>query len=96
MPSTFRIRPAVNLGALYVSNLINQESKTWKADLISACFSSEEANTILSIPISKFGSCDRMGWFHTANGVYSVKSGYGIALELMGSGGLGKKGRGGP
>ncbi|CAN6695621.1 unnamed protein product [Malus baccata var. baccata] len=96
MPSTFRIRTAANLDALYVSDLINQDSKTWKADLISACFSSEEANIILSIPISRFRSCDRMGWFHTANGVYSVKSGYGIALELMESGGLGKKGRGAP
>ncbi|KAM2726388.1 hypothetical protein EV2_038832 [Malus domestica] len=94
MSSTFYIRPAVNLDALYVRDLINQESKTWKVDLISACFSSEEANTILSIPISKIGSYDRMGWFHTANGVYSVKSGYGIAMELMESRGLGKKGRG--
>ncbi|CAN6541779.1 unnamed protein product [Malus baccata var. baccata] len=94
MPSTFCIRPAVNLDALYVRDLINQDSKSWNADLVSACFSSEEANTILSIPISKTGSCDRMGWFHTANGVYSVKLGYGIAMELMESGGLGKKGRG--
>ncbi|CAN6542159.1 unnamed protein product [Malus baccata var. baccata] len=94
MPSTFCIRPAVNLDALYVRDLINQDSMSWNEDLISACFSSEEANTILSIPISKSGACDRLGWFHTANGVYSVKSGYGIAMELMENGGLGKKGRG--
>ncbi|KAM2088592.1 hypothetical protein ACFX1T_032649 [Malus domestica] len=35
-----------------------------------------------------------MVWHHNANGVYSVRSGYGVAINLMENGALGKKGRG--
>lgn len=35
-------------------------------------------------------------WYHTTSGVYTVKSGYGVALGLMENGVLGRKGRGVP
>ncbi|XP_070667372.1 uncharacterized protein [Malus domestica] len=37
-----------------------------------------------------------MVWHHTLNGEYTVKYGYGVAMNLMENVALGKKGRGGP
>ena len=49
---------------------------------------------ILSIPISRMGCTDRLGWFHTATGQYPVKTGYRSAMELMEDGAFGKIGCG--
>lgn len=42
--------------------------------------SKEEADQILSIPISQHGKVDYSIWHPNTNGVYSVKSGYHLAL----------------
>lgn len=47
-------------------------------------------------PYIKTGCRDRLVWHHTTSGVYTVKSGYGVALGLMENGVLGRKGRGVP
>ncbi|CAN6562972.1 unnamed protein product [Malus baccata var. baccata] len=80
--------------ASLVSDLIDQESSSWKVDLISANFQRDDVREILSIPLSKTGSRDRFVWHHTVNGIYSVRSGYGVAMDLMDNGALGRKGRG--
>ncbi|KAM1587593.1 hypothetical protein ACFX10_026729 [Malus domestica] len=95
-PSTFRVCPSGNLDATMVCDLIDPVSNSWKANSILAGFHREDADTILSIPLSHFGCEDRLMWHHSVNGVYSVKSGYGIAMELMENGALGKKGLGAP
>ncbi|KAM2615219.1 hypothetical protein TB2_029752 [Malus domestica] len=79
-----------------VCDLIDPASNSWKANSIFAGFHREDAVTILSIPLSHFGCEDRLMWHHSVNGIYSVKSGYGIAMELMENGAFGKKGRGAP
>ncbi|CAN6713066.1 unnamed protein product [Malus baccata var. baccata] len=81
VPSTFQVRPKENLNA------------TLKVDIIEDGFTHEYTDVILSIPISRTGSTDRLRWFHTACGTYLVKTGYGVAMELMENGALGKKGR---
>ncbi|CAN6558450.1 unnamed protein product [Malus baccata var. baccata] len=93
-PSTFRVMPLVNLQATLVSDLIDSGSSSWKSDLISASFHWDDVEPILSIPLSKTRCRDRMVWHHNVNGVYSVRSGYGVAMNLMENGALGKKGRG--
>ncbi|CAN6579645.1 unnamed protein product [Malus baccata var. baccata] len=93
-PSTFRVRPTEDLDATMVCDLIDPGSNSWKANIIYAGFHREDADTILSIPLSHFGCEDRLVWHHSVNGVYSVKSGYGVAMDLMENGALGKKGRG--
>ncbi|KAM1939411.1 hypothetical protein ACFX13_027258 [Malus domestica] len=95
-PSTFRVRPNDNMDATMVCDLIDPASNSWKANIIFAGFHREDTDTILSIPLSHFGCEDRLMWHHSVNGVYSVKSGYGIAMELMENGAMGKKGRGAP
>ncbi|XP_050141157.1 uncharacterized protein LOC126617159 [Malus sylvestris] len=79
-----------------VSDLIDPGSNSWKANIINAGFHREDADTILSISLSHFGCEDRLVWHHFVNGVYSVKSGYGVAMDLLVNGALGKKGRGAP
>ncbi|XP_070667822.1 uncharacterized protein [Malus domestica] len=79
-----------------VCDLIDSGSNSWKSNIIRAGFHREDADTILSIPLSYFGCDDKKVWHYTANGDYSVKSGYGVAMDLMENGALGKKGRGAP
>nr|XP_028952588.1 uncharacterized protein LOC103432147 [Malus domestica] len=93
-PSTFKVKPLVNLQATLVSDLIDSGSNSWRVDLISASFHRDDVAPILSIPLSRTGCCDRMVWHHNANGDYSVRSGYGVAINLMENGALGRKGRG--
>lgn len=62
--------------------------------MIENGFTREDAEVILSIPISRTGCTDKLGRFHTATGLYSVKTGYKSAIELMEDGALGKKGCG--
>ncbi|KAM1559490.1 hypothetical protein ACFX1Z_002858 [Malus domestica] len=79
-----------------VRDLIDPVSKSWKEEVISASFNRDEVRQILSIPLSKSGCCDRLVWHYTVNGDYSVKTGYGVAMNLMENGALGRKGRGAP
>ncbi|CAN6722681.1 unnamed protein product [Malus baccata var. baccata] len=95
-PSTFRVCPYANLDATMVCDLIEPASNSWKDNRIFAGFHREDAETILSIPLSHFGCEDKLMWHYSVNGVYSVKSGYGIAREMMENGALGKKGLGAP
>ena len=92
-PSTFQVRPKEPLNANFVCDLINPSSRTWSVDLIKVGFNLEEAATILCIPFSITGCTDKLGWFHTANGIYSVRTGYRAAMELMDDGALEKRGR---
>ncbi|CAN6570393.1 unnamed protein product [Malus baccata var. baccata] len=69
--------------ATLVSELIDSGSSSWKSDLILASFHRDDVGSILSIHLSKTGCRDRM-----------VRSGYGVAMNLMENGALGKKGRG--
>ncbi|KAM1698184.1 hypothetical protein ACFX2K_029686 [Malus domestica] len=62
--------------------------------LVSLHATMDDVRLILSIPLSKTGCRDQMVWHHNANGVYSVRSGYGVAMNLMENGALGKKGCG--
>lgn len=93
-PTTFRVQPKKNLTARYVCDLIDPVSRTWDIGPIIEGFSFEEATLIQCIPVSRTGCSDSLAWFHTANGIYSIKSGYGIATELMENGALGKREKG--
>ncbi|CAN6573468.1 unnamed protein product [Malus baccata var. baccata] len=93
-PSTFLAKPLDNLEEIKVRDLIDPISKSWKEGVVTEGFNRDEARTILSIPLSKSGCLDRLVWHYTVNGDYSVKTGYGVAMNLMENGALGKKGRG--
>ena len=66
----------------YVSDLINQDLKVWKSDLIDAKFHKDDANAIMRKPLSHRQALDAMIWLHTKKSVYSVKLGYHAARQL--------------
>ncbi|KAM2292630.1 hypothetical protein ACFXTI_027340 [Malus domestica] len=79
-----------------VSDLIDLSSNSWRTEMISDGFNQVDVLLILSIPLSQVGIDDRLVWHHTTDGVYSVKTWYGLAIKLMEDGVLGRKGRGAP
>ncbi|KAM1648372.1 hypothetical protein ACFX1Q_010398 [Malus domestica] len=95
-PTTFLANLKDSLEEIMVRDLIEPVSKSWKEEVISAGFNWDEARQILSIALSKSSCYDRIVWHYTVNGDYSVKTGYGVAMNLMENGALGRKGRGTP
>ncbi|XP_050111742.1 uncharacterized protein LOC126590298 [Malus sylvestris] len=79
-----------------VSDIIDSSSNSWRDDVISDGFNQDDVLPILSIPLSHSSLGDRLVWHHTTNGVYSVKTRYGLAVKLMEYGALRRKGRGAP
>ncbi|KAK7851238.1 putative ribonuclease h protein [Quercus suber] len=59
----------------------------WKTELIRSCFTVEDADAILSIPLSLHRPKDRRIWAETPNGKFSVKSAYRLAYEENRGGG---------
>ncbi|CAN6562431.1 unnamed protein product [Malus baccata var. baccata] len=95
-PSTFKVKPKANLEGTKVSDLIDPATNSWRTEKISNGFNRDDVLPILSIPLSQVGIDDRLVWHYTTNGVYLVKFGYGLAINLMEDGALGRKGRGAP
>ncbi|KAH7850845.1 hypothetical protein Vadar_003654 [Vaccinium darrowii] len=77
-----------------VSHFIDSNNNNWKEDLLREAFSSDDADLILSIPISRYEKKDRAVWHFTGHGIYSVKSGYETALTLRRNGQLGMRSTG--
>lgn len=63
-------------------------------ELLEQWFDVDEMELIRSITISYEGCEDRLIWHYTKNDVYSVKTGYGVAMDLLKNGELHKKGTG--
>lgn len=77
--------------AFRVSQFIEPNGNTWREELVCEAFNQEEAQIVLGIPLSRFAMRDRATWHYTGNGMYTVKSGYEIALELRRNGQLGSR-----
>lgn len=61
-PSTYKVHPPplVFNPTSMISNLIDEEGKWWKKDLLEQIFTMGEINTILSIPISQMEKEDKL------------------------------------
>ena len=62
---------------------IDHDLRSWRADLVKSIFLPFEANTILNIPISYNLSEDKLIWVGNRKGVFTVKSAYYVALNLV-------------
>ncbi|XP_065619737.1 uncharacterized protein LOC136063366 [Quercus suber] len=82
-PSTFRVTsPRLFLhDETRVSELISQDSATWRTVIIDAIFLPHEADLIKSIPLSLRRPEDKLVWAGTFNGLFSVRSAYRLAVE---------------
>ncbi|XP_030929385.1 uncharacterized protein LOC115955407 [Quercus lobata] len=63
--------------------LIDHDLRRWRADIVKSIFLPFEADTILNIPISYNLPKDKLIWVGNRKGVFSVKSAYYVALNLM-------------
>lgn len=57
-----------------MQELIEADTSTWKSDLLSKIFKEEEPETICNMPMSIFGTRDKIIWWPVRNDVFSVKS----------------------
>ena len=82
-PSIFRVSfPRLFLHVeTRVSELISQDSATWRTPIIDAVFLPHEADLIKSIPLSLHLPDDKLEWAGTSNGLFSVHSAYKVAVE---------------
>jgi len=76
MPCT-PLHPMVQIpDELKVNALIDESTRQWNEELIRICFSSADAERILSIPLSHNRIPDYVSWPPTKTGIYTVKSAY--------------------
>jgi hypothetical protein len=64
-----------------VCDLIYEDTKCWKEQVINQNFYPMEAAQIYTIPITNSNTEDFISWFGTKDGNYSVKSGYHAIME---------------
>ncbi|XP_035543601.1 uncharacterized mitochondrial protein AtMg00310-like [Juglans regia] len=65
-----------------VAELIDEERKEWKVDLVARVFNKEEAEMICAIPIRCLWAADRMLWGFSKKGKFTVKSAYHADVQL--------------
>ena len=83
-PTSFTIYAPPILGMeCRVSKLICQLSRNWKTQLVQQSFYEHDAETILSIPLSARLPVDRMMWHFERSGIYTIKSGYKVARNML-------------
>ena len=66
-----------------VSKLINQELHLWRSDFIMEVFEKEDVEAICRIPLSRRYVEDSIVWLLNKKGLFTVKSAYKVARELM-------------
>lgn len=78
MPTLYKVQSLLKIldKEAIVSELIKHGFGKWKEDLIHETFTRDEAEMIISIPLSKVDTEDIVTWIHTINGRFSVKSAY--------------------
>ncbi|XP_056695804.1 uncharacterized protein [Spinacia oleracea] len=70
------ITSSPNAAIEQVCELIDQDSKEWRYDLISKFFNDRDERCILAIPISDRMPKDVLTWAFSNDGLYSVKTAY--------------------
>ena len=85
LPDSFKVLSPQkhNTGVVKVTQLIDKETSTWKAELIKETFLPHKADNILSIPLSPQLPEDSRVWAWSKNGFFTVRSAYGVSLKLL-------------
>lgn len=83
MPSTLSIRSLVRLldKNSKVKELIDENNRSWKEDVVHEIFSKDEVELICYIPICLTSLQDRRIWAHTKNGLFSVRIAYHLDMD---------------
>ncbi|XP_075633497.1 uncharacterized protein LOC142605956 [Castanea sativa] len=74
-PRTYKVMMPERLQSQtqWVCDFIDEDRKEWKGDLVRQCFLPQDAEAILSIPLSVNGIGDRIIWAENKNGRFLVK-----------------------
>ena len=70
-----------------VRELLREEGLEWDTELVRGLFLLQDAEAILSIPISKSVAKDRMVWAEDKKGNFTVRSAYRLARDIIAEGG---------
>ena len=76
----------------HVSELIDSNKSCWNLDLIEKLFLPCEVDSIKSIPLSMRMFADKLIWAKTNNGLFTVKSTYKVAVDILDASPLGCSG----
>ncbi|VVA39976.1 PREDICTED: reverse mRNAase [Prunus dulcis] len=95
IPYHFKVRTPSPLLPEKVSNLIDPVLRQWDVQTVCHVFNKKEADSIVFMALSRFGCPNHLMWHFTKNGLFTVKSGYRVAVELDSNGLLGRRGGGG-
>ncbi|KAL0438585.1 UNVERIFIED_CONTAM: putative mitochondrial protein [Sesamum latifolium] len=71
-----------DLPNLRVCDLIDTDTKDWDISLIREMFWQEDSDLILSLPLSAINGEDFIAWHYTANGKFTARSAYQVAVSL--------------
>ncbi|KAM1749205.1 hypothetical protein ACFX12_010105 [Malus domestica] len=66
-----------------VADLIDSDMGAWKSILVRTWFDEEESKIILGLPVSVAGCMDRLIWHYSADDAYTVRTRYGVAMEMQ-------------
>lgn len=66
-----------------VRDLLGHDGSVWDESKIFTIFQHSDVLAILSIPISSRRVDDELIWHYKNNGIYDVKSGYHVAVEVV-------------
>lgn len=66
-----------------VSHLFNATDGLWNSALIEQLFSPEDRNRILGLIVQYRDNFDQLLWSNSRDGIFSVKSGYYVAMNLL-------------
>ncbi|KAJ9153349.1 hypothetical protein P3X46_026797 [Hevea brasiliensis] len=82
-PNPAMVKDDADISINWASQLLNHNTNTWDISKLIRVYQEEEIKNILAFPISLFRKEDKIVWHFTNNGVYSVKSGYQLAYQLL-------------
>ncbi|KAL5800553.1 hypothetical protein ACOSQ4_033437 [Xanthoceras sorbifolium] len=80
-PSTFKVYSLITLAPSAVVAVLKSPSGGWNSNLIWSSFLLDEANLILNIPCCSTPHHDTLMWHFSKADLYSVKSGYWVAMS---------------
>jgi len=85
IPKPLTLKPARSIRPCrlkWVHQLIDEESHSWKEDVLQRFFYQFDVEEILKIPIHKRGSEDLIAWHSEKSGVFSVRSAYRLGVSV--------------
>ena len=84
-PNSFKVISLRSHGSLVerVEHLLDSDRKAWDINKMRSTFLPFKAKTMLGIPISPSLPNDSRIWTWTSNGIFTVRSVYGVALKML-------------